>query len=53
MKKLNLLIILAYSLNINSIEKIIKKNKEIRVTRQSKEGIAKLICKKIVEEFSS
>ena len=32
---------------------IIKKNKEIKVTRQSKEGIAKLICKKIVEEFSS
>ena len=32
---------------------IIKKNKEIKVTRQSKEGIAKLICKEIVEEFSS
>ena len=32
---------------------IVKKNKEIKVTRQSKEAIAKLICKKIVEEFSS
>ena len=31
---------------------IIKKNEEFKVTRQSKEGIAKLICKKIVEEFS-
>ena len=30
---------------------IIKKNEEIKVPRQSKEGIAKLICKKIVEEF--
>ena len=32
---------------------IIKKNEEIKVKRQSKEGIAKLICKNIVEEFSS
>ena len=32
---------------------IIKKNEEIKFARQSKEGIAKLICKKIVEEFSS
>ena len=32
---------------------IIKKNEEVKVARQSKEGIAKLICKKIVEEFSS
>ncbi len=32
---------------------IIKKNEEFKVTRQSKEGIAKIICKKIVEEFSS
>ena len=32
---------------------IIKKNEEIKVPRQSKEGIAKLICRKIVEEFSS
>ena len=31
---------------------IIKKNEEIKFMRQSKEGIAKLICKKIVEEFS-
>ena len=31
---------------------IIKKNEEIKFERQSKEGIAKLICKKIVEEFS-
>ena len=31
---------------------IIKKNEEIKVTRQSKERIAKVICKKIVEEFS-
>ncbi len=31
---------------------IIKKNEEVKVARQSKEGIAKLICKKIVEEFS-
>ena len=31
---------------------IIKKNEEIKFDRQSKEGIAKLICKKIVEEFS-
>ena len=31
---------------------IIKKNEEFKVTRQSKEGIAKIICKKIVEEFS-
>ena len=30
---------------------IIKKNEEIKFARQSKEGIAKLICKKIVEEF--
>ena len=32
---------------------IIKKNEEIKVTRQSKERIAKVICKKIVEEFSN
>ena len=32
---------------------IIKKNEEIKFARQSKEGIAKLICKKIVDEFSS
>ena len=31
---------------------IIKKNEEVKVARQSKEGIAKLICKKIDEEFS-
>ena len=31
---------------------IIKKNEEIKLAKQSKEGIAKLICKKIVEEFS-
>ena len=31
---------------------IIKKNEEIKFARQSKEGIAKLICKKILEEFS-
>ena len=31
---------------------IIKKNEEIKFARQSKEGIAKLICKKIVEELS-
>ena len=31
---------------------IIKKNEEIKFARQSKEGSAKLICKKIVEEFS-
>ena len=31
---------------------IIKKNEEVKVARQSKEGIAKLICRKIVEEFS-
>tara|TARA_B100001989_G_C24489561_1_gene438801 strand:- start:492 stop:1142 length:651 start_codon:yes stop_codon:yes gene_type:complete len=31
---------------------IIKKNEEIKVERQSKEGVAKLICKKIVEEIS-
>jgi len=30
---------------------IIKKNEEVKVARQSKEGIAKLICKEIVEEF--
>ena len=30
---------------------IIKKNEEIKFSRQSKEGIAKLICKKIVEEI--
>ena len=30
---------------------IIKKNEEVKVARQSKEGIAKLICRKIVEEF--
>ena len=31
---------------------LIKKNEEIKFAKQSKEGIAKLICKKIVEEFS-
>ena len=31
---------------------IIKKNEEIKFAKQSKEGIAKLICKKIVEEFT-
>jgi len=31
---------------------IIKKDEEVKVARQSKEGIAKLICRKIVEEFS-
>tara|TARA_B100000989_G_scaffold80843_1_gene57638 strand:- start:274 stop:924 length:651 start_codon:yes stop_codon:yes gene_type:complete len=31
---------------------IIKKNEEIKLAKQSKEGIAKLICKNIVEEFS-
>ena len=31
---------------------IIKKNEEIKFARQSKERIAKLICNKIVEEFS-
>ena len=31
---------------------IIKKNEEIKFARQSKEAIAKHICKKIVEEFS-
>ncbi len=31
---------------------IVKKNEEIKFARQSKEGIAKLICKKIVEEYS-
>ena len=31
---------------------IIKKNEEIKFAKQSKKGIAKLICKKIVEEFS-
>ncbi len=31
---------------------IIKKNEEIKFARQSKEGIAKLICRKIVEEIS-
>ena len=31
---------------------IIKKNEEVKFAKQSKEGIAKLICKKIVEEFS-
>ena len=31
---------------------IIKKNEEIKFARQRKEGIAMLICKKIVEEFS-
>ena len=31
---------------------IIKKNEEIKFAKQSKVGIAKLICKKIVEEFS-
>ena len=30
---------------------IIKKNEEVKFEKQSKEGIAKLICKKIVEEF--
>ena len=32
---------------------IIKKNEEIKLERQSKESIAKLICKKIVEEISA
>ena len=32
---------------------IIKKNEEIKLERQSKEGIAKLICQKIVEEISA
>ena len=32
---------------------IIKINEEIKITRQSKERIAKVICKKIVEEFSN
>ena len=32
---------------------IIKKNEEIKIPRQSKERIAKLICKKIVEELSA
>ena len=32
---------------------IIKKNEEIKLEKQSKEGIAKLICKKIVEEISA
>ena len=31
---------------------IIKRNEEIKLARQSKEEIAKLICNKIVEEFS-
>ena len=31
---------------------IIKKNEEIKLARQSKERIAKLICKRIVEEIS-
>ena len=31
---------------------IIKKNEEIKLERQSKEDIAQLICKKIVEEIS-
>ena len=31
---------------------IIKKNEEIKFAKQSKKSIAKLICKKIVEEFS-
>ncbi len=31
---------------------IIRKNEEIKFARQKKEGIAKLICKKIDEEFS-
>ena len=31
---------------------IVKKNQEIKLERQSKERIAKLICKKIVEEIS-
>ena len=31
---------------------IIKKNEEVKVARQSKERIANLICRKIVEEFS-
>ena len=32
---------------------IVKKDHEIKLERQSKEGIAKLICKKIVEEISA
>ena len=32
---------------------IVKKNEEIKLERQSKKGIANLICKKIVEEISS
>ena len=32
---------------------IIKSNKEIKLEKQSKEGIAKLICKEIVEEISA
>ena len=31
---------------------IIKRNEEIKLERQSKEGIAELICKKIGEEIS-
>ena len=32
---------------------IIKKKQEIKLERQSKEGIAKAICKKIIEEISA
>lgn len=32
---------------------IVKKSQEIKLQRQSKEGIAKLICKKIVDEISA
>ena len=32
---------------------IVKKNQEIKLERQSKEKVAKLICKKIVEEISA
>ena len=32
---------------------IVKKNQEIKLDRQSKKGIAKLICKKIVEDISA
>ena len=32
---------------------IVMKNQEIKLERQSKEGIAKLICKKIVDEISA
>ena len=32
---------------------IVKKKQEIKLERQSKEGIAKAICKKIIEEISA